>query len=599
MGKILIATRNEDYINMLKTFKESGYQTSYNNIGISGGIAAYRKLNIDTVNYYEEEGCFAVGVGTFFFNGKIDDEALKNILHFFAGDVGMIQDKIIGSYCICIFKEGKMYIFVDSNHIYNMYYFIDEARTIVTNTYYHIAQQVESMSLSPTNFLEQIFQYSNLDNYTLFDGIKKLMGNQYLELDVNNNICVVREIKFNNYNESKENSIKNLSKKMGLIGNAIKNTGIFMTGGQDSRLVLSFLLSIGLKPTLLYGEGDSMDTNTKIEDKNIVELIAKKLNIRFQTMNWKDNISEGNIKDNLMKYGELYLIYNYNENIIHEFEYNLKLDFVEFGYFGEIFRNIEWLEEYPREEFSIEEIVDDFYVNIKLKYVLENFEMYRKHILDKLYKICINKKLNPLNLCKDNFIKIHIEYRKSADTVMCNFSNLFFYSTPILSQRSITEYVENIGFKEKINSKFQLETIKSLNNELLTIPFYSHLRRKVYDSEKGILKDELTIVMKNKELIRKKVKNEKLIYILRILYYKLKGDKKGLQEVSSEHELKRIIKIENINTNIKGIKLKEFIKHCSILQINRFKRMEYLITNSKCNKKKTQYNSNKEEFLYE
>lgn len=581
MGKILITTKNEDHINMVKMFEESGYQTSYNKVGSFGEITAYRKLNIETINYYEDNNDFAVGVGTFIYNGKNDKEALKDILHFFSGDVGMMQRKIIGSYCICIFKEGKMYLFVDSNHVYNMYYFIDKERTIITNTYYHIAKQIDFINLSQINILEHIFQYSNLDNNTLFDGIYKLMGNQYLQLDIFNNIWIVKEIRLNDRDDLEESSIKILSKDYEIFSKLFKNTGIFMTGGQDSRLVLSFMLSIGLKPTLLYGEGDSINTNTKLEDKKIVKLIAEKFNLRFKTMNWKDSVCNDNKEYNLKKYGELFSIYNHNENIIQEFENNLKMSFLEFGYFGEIFRNIEWLEEYSKIEFTLEELIDDFYINSKLKYALKNYEAYREHIFRKIYKICINKKLNPYCLKKDDFQKIHLEYRKSADTVMCNFSNLFFYSTPILSHKKITEYVENINFEEKRYSKFQLDTIKLFNNELLFIPFFSHIKSKAYDPEKGILKDELSKVMKYKELVRKKIKSEKLLYILRILYYKIKRDKKGLQEISSEFESKNTINSKDITTNINGIKVKEFLKFYGIGQVNRIKLVEYLISNVK------------------
>ena len=52
-------------------------------------------------------------------------------------------------------------------------------------------------------------------------------------------------------------------------GGYFDKTGIFMTGGQDSRLNLAILLGIGVKPKLYYGVGNSANTFTKKEDEKI------------------------------------------------------------------------------------------------------------------------------------------------------------------------------------------------------------------------------------------------------------------------------------------------------------------------------------------
>lgn len=575
MAKILIATYLEDYDAMKTAFAEAGFQESYSSALGSGGVTTYRKKHIMTHNFYQNGEDFALGVGTFIFNDKIDQEALKDVLTFFSGDVGKLQKYLAGSYCICVRKNGLTYVFVDSNHTYNIYYFLEDDRIIITNTYYHIARQVDIVTVSEINAIEIIFQFSNLSNDTPFNEVKKLCGTEYLFFDgsVTNKwaICTIdaEHTLSDDWSQDRELLYESF-------GTLFESSGIFLTGGQDSRLVLGMMLSIGMKPTLFYGVGDSVTTNTKQEDQIIVEEIASLLDLNLKIMNWRDVDGREYRTDDLEKYGEMYTLYNHNRNVINEFETDIGVSFLEFGYFGEIFRNIEWLENYHRNGFSVEDLVDDFYIDKKLAFVLRNYSEYRNHILHKLNSICLEKQLDPNNIDRDDFQRIHLEYRKSADTVMCNFSNLFFYSTPLLSAERITNYVESLTYQAKKDSQFQLDLMRELREELLDIPFFSHLKTKVYDQQTNTLKDLQPKVMRYKEILRKTVKNQKLLFLLRRIYYTVKNDKKGYSELLDEVALKSEIRgfMDPTFSSVDTTNLMEFY---GTAQINRFRCYAHMI----------------------
>ncbi|WP_230836270.1 hypothetical protein, partial [Vibrio campbellii] len=78
------------------------------------------------------------------------------------------------------------------------------------------------------------------------------------------------------------------------------------------------------------------------------------------------------------------------------------------------------------------------------------------------------------SLSKDDFCKIHNEYRKSADTALVNLMNYYCYSINLLSLPEIENRVKCIPSIVKRDSKLLLKVIKNLAPALLNIPVYSH-----------------------------------------------------------------------------------------------------------------------------
>lgn len=437
-------------------------------------------------------------VGTFIYNGKIDDKALRDIYMKFNGNVGEIQKSVIGSYCLAIKKYNKVYIFVDLNHTYDMYYYIQRNDFIITNTYYHISTITSQLNFNVNAFIERGFQYSNLGNETVFKEINKILGNEYLIYDLDKNEMNLNETKVViecdnlNITDLIEARLKDLYTFR-------DSTGIFMTGGLDSRLVLSILTKIGISPSLIYGEGNSLNTSTKVEDKEIIQILSDSLNLPVTFLNWNDSDKMDREKY-YEKYGELALIYNFNKNIIDSFESDIDVKFVEFGYFGEIFRNVDWLENFDGKSLDLAVFMQEFYIKDALKKTLTNYNRYYEFLEYKWRRICSSLKIDPNQISKDDFQKLHLEYRKSADTVMLNFANNFVYSTPILADCFITKFALSQIYEEKISAKLQIKFIENINKDLLDYPFFSHQTMKSYDKNQCALIDTQKRLVKSKEI---------------------------------------------------------------------------------------------------
>jgi len=140
------------------------------------------------------------------------------------------------------------------------------------------------------------------------------------------------------------------------------------------------------------------------------------------------------------------------------------------------FRNVKILSEYSRDVFTIEQFVDEIYINkdIQKYFSEEKYLDFRRYLVDKSENICVRFGLNPSSLTKNDFCKIHNEYRKSAVTQMTNLMNYYGYSVNLLSIPSIESIVKNVPVEEKNNSKLLLKVVKKLSSDLLSVPIFSN-----------------------------------------------------------------------------------------------------------------------------
>lgn len=532
MGKILI-TRDADKSKMMQKFFSEFKQNSFIEFENSF-ITTYSKLRINTENTYVDNDAFIAGVGTYIYKSEIGKTALKLILEDFTS-VEDIQAKINGSFCILLRVKNKIFIFVDQMASYNIYYYSQQNDFIITNTYFHIAKVLAKKNINNFGLIETWLQRS-ISGITPFSDIFKLMGTNYIEYD--NKSFSIRDIKGNK--EKRNEAVKlndlleNLSRSL---PNAVKDCGVFMTGGQDSRLVLAVLLAANCNPYLYYGIGNSFDTCTKAADDMIVKKIASRFGLKTQNMNWQD--SDDSDKSNyLCKYGELYMLYYMNKNIFSEFEEKISNKFLFFGYFGEIYRNIESITQYKSNLFSLSDFLDDIYLdNHKNIFSNRSYSLYKEEIYKEFETVCFSKGIDKHHITKQEFQKLNTEYRKMWDITMNNFANQFCYSFPLFANADLVEYTEKIPFVDKNNSKLIMKIIEYFHSDLLTIPFFSHIKYKRFNKVTLELK-EGSVCGEIKDYIKKYVKNTFIRKYIRIAYYKLMNDKKGELELANENKLK-------------------------------------------------------------
>ena len=531
MGKLIICSQKENLIKMKRIIQ--GFSENGNVEGTFGYLTTYSKLRVATENICQGENSFAAGTGTFIYKSKTGKDALFDILSDF-NDVNNMQNNIYGSFCIIVYKNSCLNIFTDASSTYNIYYYLSGGNIILSNTYYHVACCLDEVINNGIGLTENWLR-SAIDGTTPIKYIYKLMGNQVIKYR-DHKWCISKV-----YNKSNTKNVANLAsfalKMYRCLPKVFESCGVFLTGGQDSRLSLALLLAIDMPTTLYYGIGDSSDTATQQEDLNIVEQIAKTFSLPINKMNWK-NSDQINIDQYLKKYGELFMCYNMNKNVMREFEEKIKTELVAFGYFGEVYRTIEAIEEYKKDNFTLDEFVDELYLKTSAELFNEGaYKEYRTIIKKQYEEICGIKEIDPNHLTKNDFQKLNTVYRQRWDTQMNNFANQFFYSLPLFGNKMLTDQAEQVTYNDRLNSKFLMKCIGDLEPMLLQVPFFSHIKAKTFNPITYELTDK-EVTAKVKDKIRTIVHNEKLMKTLRLLYYTIRGDYKGRKEIIEQYSEK-------------------------------------------------------------
>lgn len=524
MGKLLFCSEGSDFekINSLVT----GFSVSSSGKGEFGQYSTYQKLRLPTKNRYQSGNDFAIGVGTFIYNGKKDADALKDILQNWNDDIG-IRRSIIGSYCIGIYKSGVFSLFVDESATYKLYFYLDPDthRFAATTTLYHLAKGMHC-AVDDIAFLADIF-LCNIDGKTMCPDIRWLTGEQMLHCEKDQ--WVLCEIS-STQNRLTGDFCQYILEKYKDLPTVFSQSGTFLTGGQDSRITLSLMLALGMKPSCYYGIGDSTITNTKSEDLQCVQKLAAQNDLPVCLMDWADSEMDG-LADYLGKYGEMYSIYGMSKNFFHEFEESMQGEFFTLGYLGETFRDVETIVDYPHENYTLSQYIDEMFLPGWKPMISKSFFPALREFIYKQHLIyCQTHEIDPARLTKDSFQELNSVYRLRWDMMMNQFINMFFYSFPLFGDKDALDYVNHVPYQHKFNSKFQMECIDKFYPTLLDIPFFSHIKPKIYHPQTHELTEKQGVVSA-KDKVKRFVKNPVLYRMCRYMYYILRGDKKGLKEI--------------------------------------------------------------------
>lgn len=552
MGKILITSGFDAFSRAKECI--SGF--SINNTRVifeNYYCATFKKLKIDTKNIFCEGENFIIGSGTYIYKNKKDELALKSILGDFNANLDF-RKNIVGSYCIAVYFDKKMYIFVDELAVYDIYYYMEENQFVLTNTYYHVAKTLSKIVVNPVGFVGNLL-LNAIKEKTPIESVYKLNANEIIVIDGEK--TYIDRLQERSYADART-YIDLINALYGDVSKLFASSALWMTGGEDARMCLAVMGYLGFKPVLYYGEGNSFLTCTKKEDFKIAEEISHLVKLPLKLMNWNDS-DEINKREFIDKYGEMYLLYGFNKNIINEFENNINEEIISFGYFGEVYRVVESIEYYEKNTFTLFDYINDFCVRSKL--IEEDFlGEYCSAIYDQWKEVCMQKEVDTNKMVKEDFQKLNTVYRQKYDTVMVNFANQYTYSIPFLGNKLLTDTAENVSFKERMYSKYQMKAIEELWPELLTVRFFSHIKFKVFNRKNYELRDkDFTGVFK--EWVRPYVKSELLLYMLRKIYYYIQGDRKASVEVSeSQKEKVNLIKKASDSRYLKWLNAEEFFK---------------------------------------
>ncbi len=528
-------------------------------------LLSFKKLRIDHKNFLSlNNGDFIASAGTLLYKKRVGLQSLEEIYNDFDGGIKDIRRNCFGNYTIIIKKNQKLYAFVDENGIHDLFFISDRKNFSLGTSLYDIALiNSDIISLNQKNLIQYSAQYCLIGGNTFFNEASRLQGSHKIVVDLNTNSFDIIKIKDSSFefDESGESSdflkkmTRNLDYSINLIAKNFSKIGISMTGGLDSRLLLSGFLRNKVKPNLIYGIGNSSITNTKNEDLRINEVLANRYNLSLELQDWSNPTPYDLNWDKLMKkYGFLSCVYG-GSNIFSEMEKN-KNDFIEYGYFGEPFRNVEWIENQGKVTFSLDDFLNDFYYN---KSVLESFENTSDHyqgIKNAFVNVCNINNIDPKSINLRDFQILHNEYRKNADKIMLNLTNLFCYSASVLSQKMFTDISEKIPQKDKKKSKFMLRLLSNLYPDLLNVEFFSHTQKWVFNHKKMELKKKRKVLDSPLRFLRSKLQSR--ISMLERLY-SLFLSKKNADEIKGRANLRDFFRDKIALKNASSIKHISFL----------------------------------------
>lgn len=536
MAIISICNNQQVFCKLDSTYSDF-YCKSYECEEPFGLAETFGKLNVKTVNHYvSDSGDFALGVGSFLVDGVfLDQDALKIILKDF-NTAQFSRSRITGVFCIAVYKSRKLTIFVDENSDFDLFYHIDDKVVTVTNSYYHLARTLDGVKVDEVALAQKLFYLNILGNKSPFLGINRLLGNQCIVWEAERGWNVLpfsRTIPI-----TAESVISYSYERYKGIDGLFLNSALFMTGGQDSRLMLSFLLKQGLKPSLIYGESDSPSLITRKNDKQIVETIAEKMDLPIAVENWSNNRT--NFKIALEKYGEYALDYGYNANYLASFE-RCKAELIESGYNIELFRNVDVVKGFENKYLSLEEFISKMYLGRNPKTLLSDWQELWGDMRDSLEALCKELGLDKTHLSCENCVSLLAAAFYPSSINFFNLANRFAYSFSFLGDWDISQKLANIPSKDKAKSKLQIAAIKTFCPELLNFPFFSHVREQTLKGSKTYLEDKHKVLVHVKRAVQKSIPKNVIYRYLRILYRRLIGSVGDIAEITQEVSLVREI----------------------------------------------------------
>ena len=494
MSKFFITNNKEISQKITKEISSSEFKLCFNTECDNIFAFATQKLKVPHTNSLKINNDFIITNGTLIYKEGNNIENWKQLYTDYNDNIKTIRQSSIGNYAICIKKGNTIDIWGEESGAFNIFYYNEKGSFLVSNSLYDVAKIIkEKISINELNVIEEAAQFTILGDETIFNEIKRLSGTQHINIHDNSFNIIEEKILYPILNIDIKKCASNvatiLKQKANSIYNTLGNPGINMTGGLDARISLAAYLSVSSKPFLNYGIGNTGLTNTKDEDLRIDLLFQKKYGLDLRIGSWKTPTPlDRDWEYYISKYGFGAYVYSASADVMNYYE-NSQGNIMTFGFGGELYRNLPWIENRTKSYFNVDEFIDEYYITGDAKLMTQDIPNYREHIKKKIIKLCERYNLNPNHIDNvDNFYLL-IEYRKTADSKTLNLVNMMKFSNLLLLEKECLENAR-VNIENMKQSKFMLQIINSLNQEVLDIPIFSHCQSRVYDKKSESLLPE-------------------------------------------------------------------------------------------------------------
>ena len=458
----------------------------------------FQKLKIENVNTYKNGNKFISAVGTYFYKKEFAGDALKLIYEDLQKGIPIheIRNEMDGNFAMVVYSEEKLYALTDALGVHYLYYYEDKETKdwmIGTSLYEMASVLPKPCTCSEFNLLEDCYQYGVWGGDTLFEEFKRVEGDTMCVVDVKKQTMSVKsgmvplyEINQSSFEELTSAMADDIKGIVSTIGKCFgkENISIFMTGGLDSRMTLSGLLSCDIRPHMYYGVGNSLLTHTKAPDLTIDRMYEKELGLPLTVLDYRNEIPlDKEWDEQLNKYGFLDHFSSVTPNQRRAFE-SVTEPFVFYGINGEAFRNeMSVLEHAEKENYEIEDVRDTYYIlhaEYMNKVFGDRFEEYKSWLKEKQSKTIaayLNKDGTiPRDFCAAYYLQCMIAH----DTHKNNLLNQHRYCMTLGSDYRLMKYALAPAHM-KDDAKLIIRVIDKLYPALLDMPFFSRCEYRKYD----------------------------------------------------------------------------------------------------------------------
>ena len=124
-----------------------------------------------------------IQTGTCVYHEVSGEPALKLALENYNGNLESHREDYLGNYGCLIKKGNDIVIFNEGAGFYDVFYYSKDDKWLVGTTVIDIAKVLaDIISVNKMNVMEELTRFAIFGNETYFNEIKRLSGDQYLEL---------------------------------------------------------------------------------------------------------------------------------------------------------------------------------------------------------------------------------------------------------------------------------------------------------------------------------------------------------------------------------------------------------------------------------
>ncbi|MEO8210076.1 MAG: asparagine synthase-related protein [bacterium] len=185
------------------------------------------------------------------------------------------SSNIDGHFCGVHWDDSKVNVFTDAAGVYDIYYFESRDLIYFSTDVFLLNTLIDNSEIEMEVFASRWLCINQMSEGSIIKNIKRLCRSRLL-ID-KNRISIVPYKKIKMENPTQKNLGNELSSLLGSVFNSGFDISLSLSGGMDSRLLLSLLTSLGEKNFSLHTFG-----HPDYQDSVIASKIAKDLNINHQ-----------------------------------------------------------------------------------------------------------------------------------------------------------------------------------------------------------------------------------------------------------------------------------------------------------------------------